>query len=218
MGIAALMSIAALASAASGFLLENLPENPGRTGTGRSIGSGLFETVGGTAIECTTGTGTGVEVSSKPPSGTSHGIAMGCVSKKPVNGLKCTGTGDSSGTILGSGTWQLVFDKNPANTALVTATVLLIAPQKFECGAGIVMVEVKGSVVCLNLNPTASTKSHEGHCVQTKGAQEETRWWDTNGTEHAAQLLASINGAGFEQAAQQGLGVVESAEAIQADQ
>jgi hypothetical protein len=220
MGLAVLALFAlatAVASTTSAFLLENLPEKA-RTITDKSNGPTLLETVGGTAVECTSAPSTETEENFKPPSGAFHIGFSGCTSKKPVNGLKCTGTGDSAGSILALGSWNLVFDKNPGTTILVTAMLFLLTPLKFVCGAEIVTVEVKGSVLCLHLNPTVSTKTHEFHCVQTKGSQEETRWWNTNGTEGTSQLLTAVNGGAFEQSGQQGLGIVEYSEAVQSDQ
>jgi len=61
--------------------------------------------------------------------------------------------------------WGLVFDEKGATfEKLTTAVLALITEVKFSCGP-LLKVTVKGEVLCLTLNPTAKSKTHEGHCT-----------------------------------------------------
>jgi hypothetical protein len=219
LAVLALSAFAAvLAATTSGFLLENLPEKAGRAFTGANIGNTLLETVGGTAIKCEVAEAQGVEETSKPPLGSLHIHFLKCTTVKPVAGLTCTGEGDNAGGILILITWHLWFDKNPTGE-LKTALVFLNISVLFNCGNGLVLVHVLGSLVCLHLNPTVSSATHEFHCIQTKGVQEHHHWWNQEGVEGTAKLETSTNGGAFEESGQLGLGTYTSgAEATVADQ
>jgi hypothetical protein len=218
LAVLALSALAAvLASSTSAFLLENLPEKA-RTVTGESVGGAtVLETVGGNAITCEKATAEGTEETSKPPLGLMHFTFIGCKTVKPLPGLACTGEGDTSGRILVLITWHLWFDKNPTGE-LKTGFVFLGISVLFNCGNGLVLVHVLGSLVCLHLNPTVKGKTHELHCIQTKGVQEHHHWWDQNGVEGTAKLETSINGGAFEESGQLGLGTYTTVEETVADQ
>jgi hypothetical protein len=216
--VLALSAVAAvLASSAAGFLLENLPEKAGRTFTGASIGALRLETVGGASLECEKAQAEGVEETSKPPAGSVHVYLLGCRTVKPVAGLTCTGEGDVAGGILVLLTGHLWFDKNPTGE-LKTALVALNISTLNSCGNGLLTEHVLGSFVCLALNPTVKAKTHEGHCIQTKGVQEHHHWWNQEGVEGTAKLETSINGGAFEESGELGLATATTTEETVADQ
>jgi hypothetical protein len=218
LAVLALSAFAAvLASSSSSFLLENLPEVAGRTVTGASVGPTRLETVGGTSIECEKAPAEGVEETTKPPLGLLHIYFLKCLTVAPLKGLTCTGEGDVAGGILVLITWHLWFDKNPTGE-LKTAIVFLNISVLFNCGNGLVLVHVLGSLVCLHLNPTVKGKTHEFHCIQTKGVQEHHHWWNQEGVEGTAKLETSTNGGAFEESGQLGLGTYTSTEETVADQ
>lgn len=228
MGQAKLLALTALALCAFGAasvapafgaeLLETLPEFK-RTGAGESIGATIYENLGGTLkLECTSATGTGEETSSKPPEGTFHTTFKGC--KTTISGLtvKCTGLGDATaGEILTLGTARGVFDKNPLTETLTTAGLTVVEPTHFVC-AGFALIVVEGTILCLALNPTVKSTTHEGHCNETKGDPEEVKYWTAAGEEQTAKLTQKVGTGAAEDVALLGLGKGTTAEEVFADQ
>jgi hypothetical protein len=162
---------AAMASSASALILpEILPLVEGRTFTGENDGANpILESVGGTKVECKGGaTATGTE-EAKKPLGLFHITFKGCKA-----GLACTGEGDEKEVILSLGTWHLVFDQEKPE--LLTATLFLPDVTKFECG--FVKIEVKGSVLCLDLPLLADKRHFLFHCTQNKGVGDEKLYFN----------------------------------------
>lgn len=216
--VLAFLALAATMAATASALLENLPEAV-RSTPGESVGATKFETVGKLSIECASATSTGEETGSKPPKGTFHIMFKECVAKLGIIKGKCTGLGETNaGDILALGTWNLVFDHLGTGTELKTAILFTIEPVHFEC-VGIQLDIVHGQVLCLHLNPTESSKSHEFHCLQTNGKPEETKYWNAAGTETAIETLTTVvNETTSEESAQQWLGKINTTGAILADQ
>jgi hypothetical protein len=93
---------------------------------------------------------------------------------------------------------------------LTTATVFLTELTHFSCTA-LVLVEVKGEVVCLDLKPTENTATHSFHCTGTKTAPAE-EWCKGGDVAEACveptvpSLLESVNHGTFKTAIQLALG------------
>lgn len=210
----------AIASSASATPPVNLPEVSGtRSYTGSAVGTTLFETVGGLAIECGEAPGTSEETSNKPPSGRFHINFKKCKSLKPIKGITCTGLGDTTaGEILVLGTWTLVFDALGTGEALKTAVLFTVESTHFEC-SGIELDVVAGQVLCLHTNPTTKSTTHEFSCKQTKGKPEETKYWNAAGEEESiTTLLTTVNEGTGEASAQAGVGKLVGTTETFADQ
>jgi hypothetical protein len=188
-----------------------------RTGTGKNIGNVVFHMQGQEPVTCTTAKGEGVEETSKPPKGTAHGTAENCTSKAGGLTVKCTGLGDATGVVLVLGTGAMVFDKliGKAFEGLTTAVLAKNEAVHFACG-GLVLVEVlPGETLCLALNPTVKSATHEGHCIGeiSGGVPKPIEGWgtDVGGVFTGGKvpvLLASINHGAAVPALQLGLGTV----------
>jgi hypothetical protein len=222
--VLALLAFAtAMVSSASGFLLENLPEKPGRTFTDKSNGATALSILKNeTVVTCAAATSTGTEASSKPPSGTTHIDFTGCLITKPIAG-KCTGLGEPEATILGLFDWELVFDTNPTGTLTTAVLFTVLSDIHFLCaGLVLVVVQAGGQVLCLHNNPTVKSKAHEFTCSlkeNINGDPLEEIYWNSAGTLLTIkQLLSSVSGGAFEMSAQSGKGVIETVEEIFADQ
>jgi hypothetical protein len=221
--VLALLAFAtALVSSASGALLENLPEKPGRMITGKANGTtSLTILEEETIVSCSAAPATGTEASSKPPSGTGHVDYLACLITKPIAG-KCTGLGEPEGTVLALYNWELTFDANPTGTLTTAELFTVLSDVHFLC-AGLVLIVVKagGQVLCLHNNATTKSKSHEFTC-QTNGIPGDpllTKYWNAAGTEKTiTELLSSVGGGPFKMSALVGKGFVETTEEIFADQ
>jgi len=153
--------------------LENLPAKV-RSNTGEGIGTLTYETLTGLKLVCEKTTSTGEESASKPPSGTFHMTITGCKSTIAGITVKCTGLGDATaGEILALGTWELVFDKNPLTEALTTALLFKVEPTHLTC-AGFVLIVFDGTLLCLHVNPTVKSKTHEYKCEQEKATRKRS--------------------------------------------
>jgi len=133
---------------------------------GTQVGvASLEQSESGLKIECSGGSGLGVIESSRTL-GLFHITFTGC---KALSG-QCTGLGDATaGTILTLGLWHSVIDVDEPN--LAAAILFLIEEVHFSCG--IVLIKVKGSVLCLVLEPLALTLEKEFHCTQKVGVPDE---------------------------------------------
>lgn len=214
--VAVFASAAALSTSAYAVSLpENLPlTSTGGKITGNSEGEPSLN--GATEIKCKEAPSEGTEEAGKEgvaPAGTYHITFKGC---STLSGLvKCNSLGDASGVILALGTWKLVFDV--ISPELLTATVFTQEVIHIECST--TLVEVKGSVLCLDLKPTESNVTHSFHCIAEKAKATEKHYFskDPGGTEVAVQLLCALNHGAFEECAELALGSVKTEKALSAD-
>jgi hypothetical protein len=125
------------------------------------------------------------------------------------------GLGDTvAGTILVLGTWHTVIDVD--EPSLAAGLLLLLEEVHFSCG--IVLIRVKGDVLCLVLEPLVSKTSHEFHCTQTNGTTDEKTFLNDSGVLTAVPaLLGSMNGAAFEELGLLMLATVVYSEAVTID-
>jgi hypothetical protein len=198
--------------ASSAFALPTLligPEEGGFTWTGKEIGKVETEIKSGGQIICQSATAEGT-VEAKKPLGAYHSDGRDCT----LSGNLCTGTGDEMGTILGLGSWHLVYDTLVAGLAGSGVAVLSLGSAvKFECDGSLFKIEVKagGMTLCLVLNPTALTKTFELHCNRRAGGfgPEETKYDNASGTwVSITPTEASVNGSAFEETIGVGLATI----------
>jgi hypothetical protein len=152
-----------LSAAASAELnITNLPEeNAGKEWTGETDEkSPQFVGLNNT-FTCEKAKASGTEEKAHPL-GLFHITFEGCGAE--VGGIKvtCTGLGEKAGIILSLGTWHLVYDQ--ISLELLTATLFLPELTHFSCS--IVLIEVKGELLCLDLEPKVKKLSHLFHCHQ----------------------------------------------------
>jgi hypothetical protein len=211
MALIAALALGAMATTAFALVLQLPKEETARTFTGKADGATnpKFETVGGTFVECTSAPGTGTEEAKAKPLGLFHIEFKGCKGDKENKKVACNGLGDAAETILVLGTYHLWYD---SLSPLGVATVFLLDEVHFECKFIFItlLFKVKGSVVCLDLEPTVSKKEHLFHCTQNKGVADEKIFWDESGIEQKAQLLQSENDGAFSESGELALGVVIS--------
>jgi hypothetical protein len=205
--------VAAAASATSAFAVgmqpSNLPEGA-KSFSGASEGTTLFHNATGD-LECkTVSTLEGTqneETANLPPLGPFHWHLKEC--KAEATGTVCTGLGETeAGTILVLGSWHLVFDKPLAPgtfSGLTTAMLYLFNLVTVHCSA-LILVEIKGEILCLDLKATEANKIHSYHCTGAGSKAEEE--WCMKGDEALAggdmcleplvpQLLGSVNKGAF---------------------
>ena len=228
----ALVAIFALAASmsASAFALE-LPENlpvsaTTRTWTGESEGAEP-EFTSETAeagvllkVNCKTAPSEGTEEPGKPL-GLFHIHFLGCTSAVGGLTVKCTDLNHSTaGEILVLGTWHLVFDRKKTEEfkELATAVLFLVELVHFVCGG--VLIEVKGEVLCLHLEPTKLAFTHSFHCI--KNGDQPTEEWcmKDNGVcsePLTPKLESNVSHTGFRSAAELALGSSTYTEEIFAD-
>jgi hypothetical protein len=188
--MAVFVAAVAVASTASAALPKVLPETGvAREWTGKS--EGVVELKGPTSVECTEAPATGTQEANKPL-GLFHIEFKNCSSI----GVKCTGLGDATGTILTLGTWHSVFD---LLTTLTAGLVFLIEKVHFNCSA-LVLVLVSGELVCLWLKAEESNVTHSFHCKATSSTvQEDEKYFNEAGTEVKTKLSCSVNEAAKEE-------------------
>jgi hypothetical protein len=208
------VTLSAMASAE--LNITNLPEtNTGKNWKGKND-EAKPQLVGLNAtVTCEKATATGTEEKAHPL-GLFH-ITFGECSAV-VGGLKvtCTGLGEAAGVILSLGTWHLVYDQ--ISPELLTATLFLPELTHFSCS--VLLVEVKGELLCLDLEPTTKKLSHLFHCHQKEALQLETKYWtDQEPTKEVtkAELLCSENHGEFKHCAELALGLVENEAELLAD-
>lgn len=140
--------------------------------------------------------------------------------KESLFGTPCTGTGDTSGTVLLLDMWDLVFDTLGTGATLKSAIHFAYSEFHFSCNAGLSIMKVKGDLICLHLNPTVKNKEHEDHCNETatgSGKPDDPKYW-SGGVEKTAALLTSLDGSAFEETALVALLKTATAEEVFADQ
>jgi hypothetical protein len=204
--LAVLVSAAAMATSAFAVQPSNLPEGAKKF-SGASEGTTVFHNLTAGDIECTTALSLegaeNEETSNLPPLGPFHIHFEKCISV--TTGSNCTGLGETTaGTILVLGTWHLVFDrpKGGTFTGLTTATLFLLSPiVVFHC-TGLVLVEVKGETLCLDLKAEEANKVHLFHCGGSVTTPDDE--WCKGGDVAGAcveptvpSLLGSVNKAAF---------------------
>jgi hypothetical protein len=203
---------AAMASSASALLLPEILPLIGneRTFTGENDGTApeLVSTEAGThPIKCEAATATGTE-EAKKPLGSYHITFTKCKTEEGGLQVPCNSEGDAKETILNLGGWHLVLDQETPE--LLTATLFLSETTKIVCG-GIAKIEVKGSVLCLDLALLTGGKHYLFHCKEKAGVAEERTYLnagDKEGTNGTAQLTCKKNAGLVVECAELALGLV----------
>jgi hypothetical protein len=135
--------------------------------------------------------------------GTFHFDFLGCNVTEPVP-AKCTGLGEATaGEILVLGTYHSVFDSlSPLGAALL----MLVNEVHFACS--IVLVKVKGELVCLVSVPGTKGTKVKLDCEKTLGDPKEFTYWNNAGTEVKIPegLLAAESDGPFKDAAEEASG------------
>ena len=113
------------------------------------------------------------------------------------------------------GKWHTVVDTK-VGEALGAAILLLLEPVHFACS--IALVEVKGSVMCLILEPLTAAKAHLFHCTLTGGTANEKKYINDSTVETTMEpMLESINHGAFEEGGLEALGTLEFRNAVTVD-
>jgi len=214
---AAVFVLASLASAsASAFVL---PEVLGVEATSfttlSDAANPTFGTLSGSTVTCEDWHGEGT-VEANKTLGLFHITFLGKC-KASIIGIvaPCTGLGDAVETILVLGKWHTVVDTK-VGAELGAAILLLLEPVHFTCS--IALVEVKGSVMCLILEPLTPAKVHLFHCTLTSGTTNEKKYINDSGVEVAVEpLLSSTNHGAFEESGETALGTIEFKNAVTVD-
>jgi hypothetical protein len=226
--LAALALAATMASSASALVLPQI-EPQQATWTGASEGATKLTSLGGT-ITCQKATAEGTEElpTTDKSLGLFHIDFKEC--KEEKNKVACNSKGDTSGIILSLGTWHLVYDKfskveGGTEAELGVAILFLIgqggeADTVFECGFGLVKIEVLGQVLCLVLAYKTLAVTHSFHCLGEGDKATEKTYFnaeDKEGVEGKAQLLCAQNGGKEEECQETALGNVTYKEAVKID-
>jgi hypothetical protein len=214
---AALFVLVALASAsASAFVL---PEVLGVEATSfTTLSDALnptFETLAKNKVACEDWHGEGT-VEANKMLGLFHITLLGKC-KGTIAGITtaCTGLGDAAETVLVLGKWHTVVDTK-VGEALGAAILLLLEPVHLTCS--IALVELKGSLLCLILEPLTAVKVHLFHCTMTNGTASEKKYLNSAGVETTVEpLLESINHGPFEEMGISALGTIEFKNAVTVD-
>jgi len=171
------LSAAVSATASAVTPASFLPEDAFTyTGTG---GSGTHTLLAGSKLECASHTSSG-SFAAGAKLGPFTIDFKGC--KDPTTGATCTGLGEASGVILVTGEAHLVVDVE--SPALGAGLLFLISTVHYSCS--IILVELKGEVLCL-IKPVATKTAHfEIVCEETaagSGDPKETKYWNEAGSE-----------------------------------
>ncbi|THD79795.1 MAG: hypothetical protein E7812_08710 [Phenylobacterium sp.] len=205
LALMSVLSIGALISASASAALPLLlgwESKPSWTGIKSGTANAVLETLGKSTITCTAATGSGIQTSDTV--GSFHITFSNCES----SGFKCNTEGDASGVILSLGTANYVDDHLSTNVNEL-GVAILFAPEEatIKCTA-LVTIKVKGTVLCLVLEPLVSMVTHIFHCTQTAGDPADKEWFNDEGVKQTPSLLTSINGAAFEGSAELALATV----------
>jgi hypothetical protein len=209
----ALAAVCLLAAAFSASAFAGLPEllgqSAGATYSGKNTGTEnpTLETVKKETITCTAASAEGIQETDTL--GTFHIHFTGCNS----SGFKCNTSGDEAGIILSLGTFHYVYDKLGTGSELGVAILFLPEEQVIKCTA-LVTLNVKGTILCLVLEPLTSAATHEFHCTQTGGKPSSTQWWNDEGVSQTALALTSKNKGEFIESAELALASVTFSEPV----
>jgi hypothetical protein len=130
--------------------------------------------------------------------GTFHFDLLQCKINSPI-AAECTGLGEAAGTVLALGTYHLVFD---SLILLGAAVLLLFNEAHFACS--IVLVKVKGELLCLVSVPGTKGTKVKVDCGKTAGGDpSEVTYWNNAGTkvEIPNGLLVALSDGQFKDAA-----------------
>ncbi|HEV2974575.1 MAG TPA: hypothetical protein VGX69_06210 [Solirubrobacteraceae bacterium] len=228
--VAVFAMAAAISASASAVEPVNLPESAtGRTWTGESEGEPEFSSETAEAgvlqvVKCTSAPSEGTE-EAKKPLGLFHIHFLGCHATVGTTEAKCTDLNHSTaGEILVLGTWHLVFDRKIGGNfeKLTTAILFLVEPVHFSCSS-LLLVEVKGEVLCLHLKPETAAFTHSFHCVRSGDLPTEE--WCMKGDDGKEECLeplkpvleSNTNMTKFRNSAEQALGTMTFKEELFAD-
>jgi hypothetical protein len=201
--LTAVVGVLALAAALSASAFAALPELLGQTNPATFTGNTTaenptLETTKSETIACKGATEEAVQETNML--GSFHFHFTGCKS----SGFNCNTSGDESGVILSLGTFHYVYDTLGEGEALHVAILFLPEEQTIKCTA-LVTLKVKGSILCLVLEPFRFMTTHEFHCAQSNGKPSETKWWNDEGAEQNALVSTSKNGGAFIESGEQAL-------------
>jgi hypothetical protein len=193
--LALVASVSATASAALPLFLTATGTQPLLLISGLTIiTSGLFQKLGETKnIKCPE-THYTFHQNANEDLGTFHFDFLGCNVAEPI-AAKCTGLGEATaGEVLMLGTYHTVFD---SLSSLGAAMLMLVNEVHFSCS--IVLVKVKGELLCLISVPGTKGSKVKLDCSQTGGDPSEVKYWNNAGTlvEIPNGLLASESDGTF---------------------
>ncbi len=199
------LCLAAVAMATTAAALPTvLPEAAASRGwTGKATSATEFQ--GAETVKCTSATGEGEE-EAKKPLGTFKIDFKECSAELLKVKVACTGLGESSGVILSTGSWHIVYD---SLSPLGAAILYLVLAVHFECSTTLVTVPSGGMVLCLWTSLTKKA-SHEFQCKAISAKHpEESKYYNEAGTlVSISPLLSSTNEGTAAESAQVGNGEV----------
>jgi|SRR6201994_4765582 len=161
-------------------------------------GAGKLESVGGSSISCTAGTNKGEITNEK--TGTVTFDFTGC----KAFGFNCNTTGDATGVVLTTGTFEGVYDS--LGTTLLPALFVTLKETTIECTA-LAKVKVRGTLLLLFSKLTSGTDVTEAEIIvtQSKGVPTDKKYWKTSEEKTAkeAKLESSFDGGAFEESGEE---------------
>jgi len=148
----------------------------------------------GKKIECSTSTGSGEITAEK--SGTFDLLLEGCKIKEGMINIKCTGLNDTiQGSILIKGTFDLRYSLLAAKH-----TVIVFLPEEFHFACAVVLIRVRGQLVCPIEPLNKKAKEFTITCKEEKGVNDFTEADNAENTKSEKYfLLASVAEEPFEQ-------------------
>lgn len=187
-----------MSSSASALALPQLLPITKPVWTGKNASAKpTIEAVGGVKIVCEGYSADGEQKTDNE--GMYHLHFTGCEDEVGGVKTKCNTASDAAGVVLVLGTYSYVPDA--LSPPILGVAVLLSISAHLVC-TGLVLVKVLGSVLCLEGNPLVSSMTATFKCTQTAGAASEKKFFDDLGGEkNTIQLLVSINGGAFKEAA-----------------
>jgi hypothetical protein len=179
--------------------------------TGKNVGKIKLNS-GADNIECETASVEGTEApgaAGQIPHGTFHITLEHCKEEKFKQ--TCANAGDPTSFILMLGTWDLPWDRKISGTfELTVGTLLFLTRTSLECTA-LAKIEVEGSQLCLDLEATLLSFTHDDHCLPfslgSPKQSEEYCFLDLNPCTPwiIPDLSARLNGGKSEPAAEEWL-------------